>query len=47
MLCRRQYTEYIQKNGAILKVNKKFIYHLKWTQRTPLAAETVQISFAL
>jgi hypothetical protein len=42
-----EYTEYTQKNGAILKVNKKFISHLSRTQRTPSAAATVQVSRAL
>ena len=41
------YTGYTQKNGAVSKVNKKFISHLTRTQRTPSAAATVQISHAL
>jgi hypothetical protein len=41
------YTEYTQKNGAISKVNKKFIYHLIRAQRTPSAAAPVQVSRAL
>jgi hypothetical protein len=36
------YTGYSQKNGAVSKVNKKFISHL-----TPSAAATVQVSHAL
>ena len=34
-------------NGALSKVNKKFISHLTRAQRTPSAAATVQISHAL
>ena len=41
------YTEYTQKNGAVSKVNKKFISHLTRAQRTPPAAATVQVSHAL
>ena len=41
------YTGYTQKNGAVSKVNKKFISHLTWAQRTPSAAATVQVSHAL
>ena len=40
-------TGYTQKNGAVSKVNKKFISHLPRAQRTPSAAATVQISHAL
>ena len=40
-------TGYTQKNGAILKVNKKFISHLTRAQRTPSAAATVQVSHEL
>ena len=36
-----------KKNGAVSKVNKKFISHLTRTQRTPSAAATVQVSHAL
>jgi hypothetical protein len=36
-----------QKNGAVSKVNKKFISHLTRGQRTPSAAATVQVSHAL
>jgi len=42
------YIVYIQKNGAVSKVNKKFISHLTRAQRTPsAAAATVQVSHAL
>ena len=41
------YTECLQMNGAVSKVNKKFISHLTRAQRTPSAAATVQISHAL
>ena len=34
-------------NGAVSKVNKKFIYQLTQAKRTPLAAATVQVSHAL
>ena len=34
-------------NGAVSKVNKKFISHRTRAQRTPLAAPTVQVSHAL
>ena len=34
-------------NGAVSKVNKKFISHLTRAQLTPLAAATVQVSHAL
>ena len=37
----------LQKNGAVSKVNKKFISHLTRAKRTPSAAETVQVSHAL
>ena len=37
-------TGYTQKNGAVSKVNKKFISHLTRAQRTPSAAATVQVS---
>ena len=30
-------------NGAVSKVNKKFISHLTRAKRTPLAAATVQV----
>ena len=41
------YTGYKQKNGAVSKVNKKFISHLTRAQRTPSAAATVPVSHAL
>ena len=41
------YTEYTQKNGAVSKVNKKFISHLTRAQRIPSTAATVQVSHAL
>jgi len=41
------YTGYTQKNGAVSKVNEKFISHLTRAQRTPSAAATVQVSHAL
>jgi hypothetical protein len=31
-------------NGAVSKVNKKFISHLTGAKRTPSAAATVQVS---
>ena len=34
-------------NGAVSKVNKKFISHLTRSKRTPLAAATVQVSHSL
>ena len=34
-------------NGAVSKVNKKFISHLTQAQRTPSAVATVQVSPAL
>ena len=34
-------------NGAVSKVNKKFISHLTRAKRTPSAAATVQVSHAL
>ena len=34
-------------NGAVSKLNKKFISHLTRAKRTPLAAATVQVSHAL
>jgi hypothetical protein len=36
-----------QKNGAVSKVNKKFISHLTRAQRAPSAAAAVQVSRAL
>ena len=40
-------TECLQMNGAVSKVNKKFISHLTRAQRTPSTAATVQVSHAL
>ena len=40
-------TGYTQNNGAVSKVNKKFISQLTRAQRTPSAAATVQVSHAL
>jgi len=40
-------TGYTQKNGAVSKVNNKFISHLTWAQRTPSAAATIQVFRAL
>ena len=34
-------------NGAVSKVNKKFISHFTRAKRTPLVAATVQVSHAL
>ena len=41
------YTVCLQMNGAVSKVNKKFISHLIWAKRTSSAAATVQVSHAL
>ena len=41
------YTGYTQKNGAVSRVNKKFISHPTRAQRTPSAAATLQVSHAL
>ena len=43
----RHYTGCLQKNGAVSKINKKFIAHLTRAKRTPSAAATVQVSHAL
>ena len=37
----------LQMNGAVSKVNKKFISHLTRAKRTPLAAATVPVSYVL
>ena len=37
----------LQMNGAVSKVNKKFISHLTRAKRTPSAAATVQVPHAL
>ena len=42
-----RHTGYTQKNGAVSKVNKKFISHLTRAQRTPSAAANVKVSHAL
>ena len=41
------YTGYTQKDGAVSRVNKKFISHLTRVQRTTSTAATVQVSHAL
>ena len=41
------YTVCLEMNGAVSKVNKKFISHLTRAQRTPSGAATVQVSHAL
>ena len=41
------YTGYTQKNGAVSKVNKKFVSDLTRAERTTSAAATVQVSHAL
>ena len=43
----RYNTGCLQKNGVVSKGNKEFISHLTPAQRTPSAAETVQVSHAL
>ena len=43
----QQYTGYTKENGAVSKVNKKFISQLTRARRTPSAAATVQVSHAL
>jgi hypothetical protein len=40
-------TGYTQKNGAVSKVNKKFISHLTQAQCIPSAAATVEVSHVL
>ena len=42
-----QNTGCLQKNGAVSKINKKFISHLTRAKRTPSAAATVLVSHAL
>jgi hypothetical protein len=42
-----QYTECLQKNGAVSKINMKFTSHLTRTKRTPTQAATVQDFYAL
>ena len=46
-IMRLYYTVRLQMNGAVSKVNKKFISHLTRAKLTPSAAETVQVSHAL
>ena len=41
------YTGCLQMNGAVSKVNKKFISHLTRAKRTSLAAAIFQVSHAL
>ena len=41
------YTGCLQMNGAVSKVNKKFISRLTRAKRTPSAVATVQVSHAL
>ena len=41
------YTGCLQMNGAVSKVNKKFISHLTRAKPTPLAAATVPVSYVL
>jgi hypothetical protein len=41
------YARHTQKNGAVLKVNKKFMSHITRAQHTSSAAATVQVSHAL
>ena len=41
------YTRYTKKNGAVSKVNKKFISHLTLAKPTPSAAATFQVAHAL
>ena len=47
MRCLALNTGHTQKNGAVSKVNKKFIFHFTRAQRTPSAAATVHVSHAL
>ena len=46
-LAESEYTVRLQMNGAVSKVNKKFISHLTWAKRTPSAAATVQVLHVL
>ena len=41
------YTVCLQMNGAVSKVNKKFISHPTRAQRAPSAEATVQVSYTL
>jgi hypothetical protein len=40
-------TGHTQKNGAVSKVNKKFMSHITRAQHTPSPSATVQVSHAL
>ena len=40
-------TECLQMNGAVSKVNKKFISHLTRAKHTPLAEATLPVSYVL
>ena len=42
-----RYTGCLQMNGAVSRVNKKFISHLTRAKLTPSAAATAQVSHAL
>ena len=43
----KECTGCLQMNGAVSKVNKKFISHLTRAQRTPSAAANAQVSHTL
>ena len=43
LLKKNKYTVRLQMNGAVSKVNKKFISHLTRAKRTPSAAATVSV----
>jgi hypothetical protein len=43
----KYYTGHKQKNGAVSKVNNKFMSQITPAQHTPSAAATVQVSHAL
>ena len=45
--CDLKNTGCLQMNGAVSKVNNKFISHLTRAKRTPLAAATVQVPHML
>ena len=47
LLCGDWNTGCLQMNGAVSKVNKKFISYLTRAKPTPSAAATVQVSYAL
>jgi hypothetical protein len=46
-LLHRQYTVRSQNNGAVSKVNNKFVSHLTRAQHTPSVAATIQVSHVL